>query len=126
AGTAVSQELDAHESARALREPRAGERAHAITVAKGTGAAHELVARAAAGDHLERVVVPRRVNERRSARKRAIQGGTHAAVGRARCILARDPTHAGDWVDRTDQGQRDPEPRLDRAQGEDVLLPPEV
>src|SRR2546425_6388702 len=72
-----SQDLHAHESAGATREPSAVERRDAVDVTERTGAAHEHIARTGARDHLQRVLVPRRVDEGRAAGERAVERGPH-------------------------------------------------
>src|SRR2546422_7175951 len=72
------------------------------------------------------MIVSRRVDERTRSRECAIERGPHAAVRRAGRILAGDPALAGDGVRGADQGQGNPQPRLDLPKGEDMVLPPEV
>src|SRR5207253_10304185 len=83
AGAAVAQKLDTHESAGAAREPGAVERRDAVVMPEGARPAHELVAGAGPADHLERVVVARRIDERGGAGERAVERGAHSPVGRA-------------------------------------------
>src|SRR2546428_5566635 len=126
AGAAVAQKLHTHESAGAAREPGAVERRDAVVMSEGARPAHELVAGAGPADHLERVVVARRIDEWGGAGERAVERGTHPPVGRARDVLARDPALPGHRIHRADEGERNPEPRLEVSQREDVILPPEV
>src|SRR6266550_8293385 len=101
-----------------------------VDVAERARAADEHIARARSRDHLQRVLVTRRVNERRDggggARERAVERDQHPPVSTARDILSRYPLDAGDRIRRADEGEGNPEPRVDVSQGEDVILAPEV
>src|SRR5205823_13000677 len=110
AGAAVAQKLDTHESACAAREPGAVERRDAVVMPEGACPAHELVAGAGPADHLEPMVVARRIDERGGAGERAVERGAHSPVGRARDVLARDAALPSARMHRADEGARNPEP----------------
>src|SRR5439155_26772871 len=116
AGAAVAQKLDTHESAGAAREPGAVERRDAVVMPEGARPAHELVAGAGPADHLERVVVARRIDERGGAGERAVERGPPSPVGRARDVPAREPAPPGDPTRRAEGGARKPEAWLEGAE----------
>src|SRR5437763_16815622 len=89
-------------------------------------AAHELVVGARPADHLQRVVVPRRVDERRGPCECAVQVGPHPPVRPTGHVLARDPAFPGDRIDGANQGQGKPEPRLHVPQGKEVVMKAEM
>src|SRR3989440_371045 len=125
-GAAIRKKIDPQDPAGAAREGGAAEPHARVVMPKNARAAQELVVGARPADHLQRVVVPRGVDERRGAGEPAVQVGPHPPVRPTGHVLARDSACPGDRIDGANQGQGEPEPRLHVPQGKEVVLPAEM